>query len=110
MQYTDTDQKQLRYMFQRLGFSPHHTGYKLLIAAILLYAQDPNQSITKELYPALVKQFRHSSTGSIERSMRYAITEAWAHSPQSVWHQYFPQQIKAPSNTLFIATLAEYWI
>ena len=109
MQYT-TDQKQLRYIFQKLGFSPHHTGYKLLIAAILLYAQDPDQSITKELYPTLAKQSRLHSAASIERSMRYAITEAWAHGPQKMWQQYFPQQTKAPSNALFIATLAEYWI
>jgi len=108
MQYTN-DQKQLRHIFQKLGFSPHHTGYKLLIAAILLYAQDPDQSITKELYPTLAKQSRLYSAGSIERSMRYAITEAWAHGPQKAWQQYFPQQAKAPSNALFIATLAEFW-
>ena len=83
MQYTDADHKQLRYMFQKLGFSPHHTGYKLLVTAILLYAQDPNQSITKELYPALSKQSKLYSAASIERAIRYAITEAWAHGPQS---------------------------
>ena len=109
MQVSTTDQKQLRYIFQRLGFSPHHTGYKLLIGAILLYAQDPDQSITKELYPTLAKQSRLYSAGSIERSMRYTITEAWTHGPQKAWQQYFPQQTKAPSNALFIATLAEYW-
>ena len=107
MHYT-TDQKQLRSIFQRLGFSPHHTGHKLLISAILLYAQDPDQSITKELYPTLAKQSRQYSAGSIERSMRYAITEAWAHGPQKAWQQYFPQLSKAPSNAIFIASLAEH--
>lgn len=110
MQYTDVDQKQLRYMFQKLGFSPHHTGFKLLIAAILLYVQDTSQSITKELYPALAKQSRLYSAASIERSMRYTIAEAWAHGPRRAWQQYFPQQSKAPSNSLFIATMAEYWM
>lgn len=110
MQYTDADQKQLRYMFQKLGFSPHHTGYKLLVTAILLYAQDPNQSITKELYPAIAKHSRLYSAASIERAIRYAITEAWAHGSQRAWQQYFPQQTKAPSNAIFIATIVEYWI
>lgn len=110
MQYDAIDQKQLRYMFQKLGFSPHHTGYKMLITAILLYVQNTNQSITKELYPALAKQSRLYSSASIERSMRYAISEAWARGPQRAWQQYFPQQVKAPSNSLFIATMAEYWM
>lgn len=110
MQYDAIDQKQLRYMFQKLGFSLHHTGYKMLISAILLYIQDTSQSITKELYPALAKQSRSYSAASIERSMRYAISEAWAHGSQRAWQQYFPQQTKAPSNSLFIATMAEYWM
>lgn len=110
MQHDAIDQKQLRYMFQKLGFSPHHTGYKILLAAILLYLQNTNQSITKELYPELAKQSPLYSAASIERSMRYAISEAWAHGPQRAWQQYFPQQSKAPSNSLFIATMAEYWM
>lgn len=110
MQHIDEDQRQLRYILQKLSFFPNHTGYKLLNAAILLYAQDTTQSITKELYPALAKQFRLYTAASIERSMRYAISEAWAHGSQRAWQQYFPQQTKAPSNTLFIATMAEYWI
>ena len=110
MQHDSIDQRQLRYMFQKFGFSPHHTGYKLLLTAIFLYLQDTNQSITKELYPELAKQSRLYSAVSIERSMRYAISEAWAHGPQRAWQQYFPQQSKAPSNSLFIATMAEYWM
>lgn len=110
MQYGTVDQKELRYMFHKLGFSPRHTGYKMLIAAILLYIQNTSQSVTKELYPALAKQSQVYSSASIERSMRYAISEAWAHGPHRAWQQYFPQQTKAPSNSLFIATMAEYWM
>ena len=110
MHYTEAAHKQLRYMFQKLGFFPNHTGYKLLFTAIVLYAQDPNQSITKELYPALAKQSRLYSAASIERAIRYAITEAWAHGSRTAWQQYFPQQAKAPSNAIFIAAMVEYWI
>ena len=103
-----TIQDQIRYTLRNLGFAPHHAGYKLLITAILLYMQDMTMSITKEIYPALVKQFRLYSAVSIEHSMRYAISEAWTHGPQEAWNQYFPQQMKAPSNMAFISMLAEH--
>jgi len=108
MNNTSVDQDQLRGILRQLGFAPHHTGYKLLINAIHLYAENTNQSITKEIYPALAKQSRMYSAVSIERSMRYAISEAWVHGPQREWIQYFPHQTKAPSNALFIATMADY--
>lgn len=103
-----TIQDQIRHTLRNLGFAPHHAGYKLLIAAILLYMQDMTMSITKEIYPALVKQFRLYSAASIEHSMRYAISEAWTHGPREAWNQYFPQQMKAPSNMAFISMLAEH--
>jgi len=108
MNNSSADQDQLRSILRQLGFAPHHTGYKLLIDAIHLYAQNNCQSITKEIYPALAKQSRIYSAVSIERTMRYAISEAWTHGPLRAWQQYFPHQTKAPSNAFFIATLVEH--
>lgn len=102
-------QDQIRRTLRSLGFAPHHAGYKLLIAAILLYMQDNTMSITKELYPSLAKQSQLYSATSIERSIRYAISEAWAHGHQSAWKDLFPLQIKAPSNMVFISILSELW-
>lgn len=102
-------QDQIRQTLRSLGFAPHHTGYKLLVAAILLYMQDNTMSITKELYPALAKQFQLYSAVSVERSMRYAISKAWVHRSQCEWSNLFPQQIKAPSNMVFISILSELW-
>lgn len=110
MQNITADPDLIRGVLRELGFVPHHTGYKLLIDAIILYAHDNTQSATKELYPILAKQSHLYSAASIERSMRYAISEDWSHGSQQAWQQYFPQQSKAPSNSLFIATVAEYWL
>ncbi len=101
-------QKQTRHMLRELGFSTRHTGYKALCVAIPKYAQNNTLSMTKELYPSLRKQFGYESPSAIERPIRYAISEAWEHGRANVWEQYFPGAEKAPSNSIFIATLAEY--
>lgn len=107
MQTISSSQNQLRCTLRQLGFSAHHSGYRLVAEAIALYRQNTAQSITKELYPALAKQFPAYSATNIERTIRYAINEAWEHGPREQWQQYFPHLTKAPANACFIATLAE---
>lgn len=104
----NTASKQTRYMLHKLGFSVGHMGYKVLCIAIPSYAQNSIQSVTKELYPSLRKQFGYSQSQYVERPIRYAISEAWEHGNRDVWNQYFPRSAKAPSNLIFIATMAEY--
>lgn len=108
MQTLSDPQDQLRSLLRELGFSPCHMGYRLLTDALVLYRQDPGQSLTKSLYPALARQTRIYSATNIERSIRYAITEAWARGPRETWERFFPHLTKAPSNALFLATMAEY--
>jgi len=107
MQTIPTPQNQLRHTLRQLGFSAHHSGYRLVAEAIVMYTQNSAQSITKALYPALAKQFPAYSAVNIERAIRYAINEAWEHGPREQWQQYFPHLTKAPANACFIATLAE---
>lgn len=98
----------IRKILHSLGFSSRHTGYKALCIAIPSYAHNNQQSTTKELYPALRKQFGYVNSITIERPIRYAISEAWEHGDPESWQRYFPGATKAPSNTVFIAALAEY--
>lgn len=103
----DNEQIQIRTLLHDLGFSSRHIGYKALCIAIPNYAQDNTQRVTKELYPGLRKQFGYESPTAIERPIRYAIAEAWHNGDPRLWQQYFPQSAKAPSNSVFIAAIAE---
>lgn len=104
--YTETEQT--RRMLRELHFSSRHLGYKMLCVAIPCYARNDTQSITKELYPFISKQFGYSNLRAAEHSIRYSIVEAWQHGDPEVWRRYFPGSARAPSNLTFISTLAEY--
>ena len=107
MNITMIHQDQLRFLLRRLGFAPHHAGYRILLSAIPLYAENNTLYITKELYPSLAKEFGYLKTAGVERSIRYAINEAWTNGDQDLWSDMFPTSTKAPTNMLFLATLAE---
>lgn len=92
-----------------LGFSAKLSGYGYLLDAIPLYAKDPSQSITKELYVAVGE--RHNKEASlIERSIRSAIEKAWRDRDDALWRQYFhctpDGTLIRPSNGSFIARIA----
>ena len=108
MESTSTTQDLTRRMLLELGFSPRHTGYRALCLAIPSYARNSSQSITKELYPSIKRQYGYDQTSAVERHIRYTISDAWEHGNPEEWKRYFPRNRKAPSNLVFIATMAEY--
>lgn len=93
-----------------LGISTKLRGYSYLREAILLVGSNPLQSVTKELYPSIARQFNCSST-QVERSIRNAIQGAWNQRSDSIWAQLFQPdehgQILRPSNATFITHLAD---
>lgn len=93
-----------------LGVSTKLRGYSYLREAILSIAVNPMQSITKELYPSIARQFSCNSA-QVERSIRNAIQSAWAQRCESVWVQIFQPDgsgnIPRPSNAVFISRLAD---
>lgn len=105
-----TGNQTVNQMLMRLGFSPKLDGYGYLAEAIPLYAQDPSQSITKELY-ATVGEARRKEMGLVERSIRSAIDKAWRERDEKVWRQYFrcapDGTVLRPSNGAFIARMAQ---
>lgn len=107
MNNTTLHQERLRFLLRRLGFAPNHAGYRILLSAIPLYAENNTRYISKELYPTLARQFGYFKITGIERSIRYAISEAWATGDPELWGYMFPAAEKAPSNSLFLATLSE---
>lgn len=93
-----------------LGFSASLNGYRYLREAILLMLEEPDQSVTKELYPA-VAALCGSTPLQVERSIRSAVEKAWSSRDDRVWMQYFPPVadggIPKPSNGKFISCLAD---
>ena len=97
-------------VLKSLGVATHMSGYQYLREAIPLFAEDPRQAMTKELYPAVGK--RCSASGrQVERSLRTAIEGAWARRDESIWKLYFTPlpdgSIEKPSNSEFISCLAD---
>ena len=93
-----------------LGVAAKVRGYLYLREAIPVFAKDPKQAITKELYPAVGKHC-DANAKQVERAVRTAIEGAWSRRDEQVWRLYFTPQpdgsIPKPSNSEFICRLAE---
>lgn len=97
-------------MLLALNLSPKRRGFRCLETAILLFGQDPGQSVTKILYPEVAKRC-DGSRESVERAIRTVIHTAWAQRDEDVWRLYFTPcrdgTVPRPTNTVFIARLAD---
>lgn len=93
-----------------LGIPTKLKGYNYLREAVILMAGDPNQSITKELYPA-VAGICGGDRKNVERSIRSAIEKAWLYRDENLWKLYFPADgsglLRRPTNSEFITRLAD---
>lgn len=89
----------------------HLDGYLQLRIGIPLYAQDPGQRLSKELYPAIAEVCGVVNGEAVEHSIRSVLVQAWAQRDFSVWAEYFPDitddKKGCPSNKVFISTLAQ---
>lgn len=95
---------------KRLSFSTKYKGFELLKEAVLLMCQQPDISITKELYPRVGLTF-NSNGVQVERAIRSAINAAWNQEHTALWRELFPPEsdgtIPRPSNGTFISCLAD---
>lgn len=93
-----------------LGIPTKLRGYTYLREAILMVAKNPEQSITKELYPA-VAAICGDRGSNIERAIRTAIEKGWLKRDDRIWQLYFLPGadgiIPRPSNAEFIHRLAD---
>lgn len=94
-----------------LNFMTHMDGYHQLCKAIPLYYNDPNQRLTKELYPAVAEACSCTDGRSVEHSIRKAIEAAWKVRNLPIWSKYFPLNdsgdITCPTNKEFISRLVQ---
>lgn len=92
-------------LLRSMGFNTAHKGYLYLIEAIVQKAENPSQSLTKELYPA-VAALCSAGPEHVEHSIRTALEAAWEARDPRLWATFF-QGEKRPSNGTFIKELAK---
>jgi hypothetical protein len=103
-----TAPESVRRMLHELGIHINHNGYRRLCLGIPHYAQNPEQSLTKELYPYIARAIGNTSAVVVETAIRRAILYGWQHSDRDPWIRYFGYISRVPTNLTFIATLAEH--
>lgn len=90
-----------------LGYDSTRDGYKHLRAGVPLFAQDPYQKLSHDLYLSISRICGARSPGSVEFSIRSATEEAWEHGNRALWQESFPNHTKAPSNKELLLWLAK---
>lgn len=100
-----TDQMRL------LGVDSRRDGFKALRVSISMYAQDPSQSIVKELYNHVASICGKENWKQVEKNMRDAIRKAWENRDESIWARYFRVGndgfLPCPTTKEFIARIAD---
>lgn len=96
---------------RELSFQSASHGYPAVREAVLEAIRQPNQQVTKTLYPA-VGRVCGGNGKQVEHAIRRMITRAWLYRDQAVWDRYFGigadgTVTECPKNKEFILTLAE---
>ena len=94
-----------------LNMPTHLDGYQQLCLALPMFTENPQQLLTKELYPEVAKQWGSKDGRAVEHSIRKAIQAAWHQRDNALWRKYFAinhqGHIPCPTNKEFICRLAE---
>lgn len=71
------NEEKLDSVLLELGHDDFNRGTAYLRQAVKMWDHNPEQALTKELYPALAK-LRNGTAAGVERSMRGCIEKAWS--------------------------------
>ena len=92
-----------------LGLRMNLSGYNCVRTAVALLRENPEQQLTKSLYPEVAKRCG-GTRASVERVMRTVIHDAWMRRDNRVWQAYFTPdragRIACPSLGVFITRIA----
>ncbi len=99
-------QNRVRNLLFSLGFRTNLCGYRYLFSALCILWENPGQSLTKELYPAVAKEHK-GSWQQIEHGIRLSIADAWADRTRDGWRIYFPNEKAKPTNSVFLTRMAQ---
>lgn len=101
-------QAEISEILVQLGFKNNLSGFRYVVSGLPIFAENPQQTVTKELYPAIAKL--HGKTGDqVERAIRNAIEQAWQRRNDRIWRMYFSPapdgSIPRPTNGQLLHTL-----
>lgn len=105
--------KRITEVIKDCGISANLSGYHYLREAIDLTLSDFEyvQRITKLLYPAVAKKYK-TTPSRAERGIRHAIETGWMRADFGFLNELFGHSLPVdkckPTNSEFIATLADY--
>lgn len=102
-----TPQSKVALQLHLLGFASYLDGYRQLCEGIPLFQADPQQNMSKELYPAVAQICGCKTEKCVEHSIRKAIERAWKGRTAAAWERLFPNAKRCPTNKQFIARMAE---
>ena len=109
-EYSDIHARTIHHL-HLLNMPTHLDGYQQLCLGLPLFVQNPQQLLTKELYPAIAHQCDCKDGRSVEHSIRKAIQAAWSKRDNATWRKYFSfnsqGHIPCPTNKEFICRLAQ---
>ena len=102
-----TPEAKVALQLHLLGFASYLDGYRQLCMGIPLFHADPQQNMSKELYPAIAQMCGSKTEKCVEHSIRKAVESAWKRRTPSAWERFFPNGSRCPTNKQFIARMAE---
>ena len=98
----------LEHILRILGVRTKLTGYVCIQAAVNQILRDPEQSLTKEIYPA-VAAICGGTKARVEKAIRGAIVDTWSRREDEIWKVFFPPdhngELSCPSNGDFLSTV-----
>ncbi len=113
---SETEQNKLEVMvteiIHEIGVPAHIKGYQYLRSSIMMAVQDMDilDSITKQLYPSIAKQY-DTTPSRVERAIRHAIEVAWGRGKTDTINDLFGYSMNngrtKPTNSEFIALIAD---
>lgn len=103
------DTNDLVMLLRSMNVNVSRRSCRYLLVLIQLYLEGPDQSLTKELYPAVGHRC-DSNGAAVERAVRNLIEDAWEHRNEQLWRLYFPTDrhgnVIKPTNRSFIAAMS----
>ncbi|MDO4816347.1 MAG: sporulation initiation factor Spo0A C-terminal domain-containing protein [Bacillota bacterium] len=97
---------------RELGMPANLLGYQYLRFAIYSAVRKPEilRAITKQLYPYVAGEF-HTTAGSVERAMRYAVEVVWNRGNIETLEKYFGYTVDPnrgkPTNSEFVSQIVD---
>jgi len=99
-------------IIHEIGIPAHIKGYQYLRDAIIMAINDMDilNSITKQLYPSIAKQY-NTTPSRVERAIRHAIEVAWSRGKVDTIDRLFGYTVNngkgKPTNSEFIALISD---